>query len=364
VVAVVVEVVVPAGAIRPLSVSRARPRQTWPWSVAAVTVAGVAAAIGLAPSANATPDRGLSWLLVIGSAVHVAGTGWLFTFPDVRAHAAQHRARYVAAPLALVAAGGVVAVVVSTHDLAVALLGYFGWQFFHYQKQNLGLAAVTASSLGRASPTLSERNAILATGWAGIAALMLRPSTLQLPLHPHVGWYPALPLAVTDAGMVAGVVAGLVALARRPAEDRPLGFCAVYLLGLGFPLPIFVFSSPYAAVGGMTIAHGLQYLLLVGMVAAGPPSRRAAPTRLLPFAVLTLALGLLLSLASHLHSGDTVARAGYGAYLGVVMAHFVVDAGIWRLRDPFPRRFLAARIPDLLSPPKPPVGDASVHGVM
>jgi len=30
------------------------------------------------------------------------------------------------------------------------------------------------------------------------------------------------------------------------------------------------------------------------------------------------------------------------------MAHFVIDAGLWRLRDSFPRRFLASRTPYLL----------------
>jgi hypothetical protein len=38
----------------------------------------------------------------------------------------------------------------------------------------------------------------------------------------------------------------------------------------------------------------------------------------------------------------------FGAYLGAVMAHFVVDAGLWRLRDPFPRVFLARRVPYLM----------------
>jgi hypothetical protein len=37
-------------------------------------------------------------------------------------------------------------------------------------------------------------------------------------------------------------------------------------------------------------------------------------------------------------------------YLGVVMAHFVIDAGLWRLWDAFPRRFLTARMPYLLRP--------------
>jgi hypothetical protein len=30
------------------------------------------------------------------------------------------------------------------------------------------------------------------------------------------------------------------------------------------------------------------------------------------------------------------------------MTHFVVDAGLWRLRDEFPRRWLTERVPQLL----------------
>ena len=56
-------------------------------------------------------------------------------------------------------------------------------------------------------------------------------------------------------------------------------------------------------------------------------------------------LGLALSAASHLHSGGPVARAVYGAYLGVVMAHFVIDAGVWRLSEPFQRGYMARRFP-------------------
>jgi hypothetical protein len=34
-------------------------------------------------------------------------------------------------------------------------------------------------------------------------------------------------------------------------------------------------------------------------------------------------------------------RAVFGAYLGVVMTHFIADAGLWRMRARFPRQFLA-----------------------
>jgi len=133
----------------------------------------------------------------------------------------------------------------------------------------------------------------------------------------------------------------------------------VYLISLGFFLPVFAFRSPYAAVGGMTIAHGLQYLLLLGLVAAG---RRRAAGRALRLAVLAniaLAGGAVLSAASHLHGAAAAAgRLAFGAYLGAVMAHFVIDASLWRLRDPFPRAFLAARVPGLL-PGRSPAADGS-----
>lgn len=156
----------------------------------------------------------------------------------------------------------------------------------------------------------------------------------------------------TVAGLLfaAGAGSGVVALARRPAADRPAGFCAMYLMALLFSLPIFVFRSPYAAVGGMTIAHGFQYLLLVGLVAAG--NRRGTPRwlRLAGFANVALAGGALLRGASHLHGFPPVIRLVFGAYLGVVTAHFVIDAGFWRMRDPFPRAFLARHVPGLVPP--------------
>ena len=36
-------------------------------------------------------------------------------------------------------------------------------------------------------------------------------------------------------------------------------------------------------------------------------------------------------------------RAAFGAYLGLVMWHFVLDAGIWRLREPFQRQYMTER---------------------
>ena len=103
----------------------------------------------------------------------------------------------------------------------------------------------------------------------------------------------------------------------------------VYLISLGFFLPVFVLRSPYAAVGGMTIAHGLQYLLLLGLVAAGTAGRACGPGAAAgarPLANVALAGGAALNAASHLHGAAWAGRLAFGAYLGAVMAHFVIDA--------------------------------------
>lgn len=317
----------------------------WLWLTVIFTGGGIVAAVALAPRASAPPLRGLAWLLFLGSSVHVASTGWLYTLADVRAYSAQRPLRYRWVPVGLVLGGAATAAIASPAQLSWLLLAYFAWQFFHFHRQNLGMAALAASSHRVAPLTPTERGALTVAGGSGIVGLMARPALIQLRVDTHIGF-------LFDAGEIvfaAAVLTGLVALGRRPAPDRPAGVGTVYAMALLFSLPVFVFSSPYAAVGGMTIAHGLQYLLLVGLIAGG--GRRT--TRLRAVVVLGnigLVGGALLSGASHLHDAMPVVRLLFGAYLGVVMAHFVIDAGLWRMRDPFPRMFLARHLPALVPP--------------
>ncbi|MCU1657253.1 MAG: hypothetical protein JWO57_1909 [Pseudonocardiales bacterium] len=183
-------------------------------------------------------------------------------------------------------------------------------------------------------------------GLVGIAALLGHPDLLQIAGIHRQGW-------LFTAGAVVfllGVLVGGACLAGRPASDRPIEFAGVYLMSLLFFVPVFCFTSPYAAVAGLTIAHGLQYLLLVGFLAAKPTARSPASVGLLVLLNVTLALGVLLNWSSHLHSGASLGRAVFGIYLGLVSSHFVIDAGLWRLREEFPRTFLAERLPFLLRP--------------
>lgn len=313
------------------------PARAWLWLTVALTGGAFIVAVALAPPASAAPGRGLAWVLFAGSSVHVASTGWLYTLGDVRSYAASRPLRFWWAPAALVLSGALAAALLSPASLAWLLLPFFGWQFFHFTKQNLGMVALAASCAGVPSPRPAERRALLTAGLAGITA---HPALLQLRADPRLGaLFPVAALV-----FAAAVVAGVALLAQRPAAQRPAGFGVMYLMALLFSLPVFVFGSPYAAVGGMTVAHGMQYLLLVSLVAAGSGGRLV---RLAALCNMALLGGAALEKASHLHGAAPAERLLFGAYLGAVMAHFVIDAGLWRLRDPFPRAFLARRVPYL-----------------
>ena len=343
--------------------------RAWLWGTAALSAGAFAVAVALAPPASAPPAHGLDWVLFIASSGHVASTGWFYGNGEVRAHAARHPWRYARVPLILVLATAAAAAALPPRTMTWLLLPYFAWQFFHFQKQNLGLAALAAAACGAPSLTRAERRTSVAAGCAGIGGLLAHPALLQVAVNPGLG--AAFPAAAIAYGVAAS--GGLALFLRRRPADRPAGLAAPYLTAQVFFLPVFTFSSPCAAVGGLTIAHGAQYLLLMSLVGAGEGTRgstagRAAAgtastgmaraLRLTVLVTIVLLGGAALEAASHLHDGGWSVRVLYGMYLGVVMAHFVIDAGLWRLRDSFPRRFLASRLPYLLHPALGPANDA------
>jgi hypothetical protein len=338
--------------------------RSWAWGSGAATLAGLVTGVVLGsaePRSSAVVSfngaDGLGWLMFVGSSVHVAFTACLFGLPGVRSVARRHRWRCSWAPVGLIAVAAVISLLISPPMLAWGLLAVFSWQFWHYQKQNLGIVALAAAS--HLAPRLKrgERRAMKSAGAAGVGGLLAHPGLLGLQLRlPVAGlWTAALALFVISSGW------GLLLLARRPRPDRPANFSALYVASLLFWAPMFSFRSPYAAVGGMTIAHGLQYLLLGGLVMAGAEPGRGVRTGLALNAALVG--GALLSWASHLHGSPIPLRVLFGAYVGVLMAHFVVDAGLWRLRDPAARTFLGARVPALLPAGAVPVADGSAGDV-
>ncbi len=287
---------------------------------------------GLPPLAGAVPAWATALLIWLGGSGHVAGSFAFYFEPQARAFMIRERpGRFVWAPLGVIA---VVALAFATvHEAAVTaalVLVYWTWQVHHYSRQNMGVLAFLARA-ERRPVTPAELRALQLTDLAGITA--------SLPFLREFGVSMAAPWGawLHGAGAVFFIAAICVWLAERirsggQSRARDLGMVVLLL----FYLPLFLFDSFPLAVTGFATAHGVQYFLFLGCVARVPRDRQIRA--LAALAGCTLVLGAVLFL-----SGLSARGAFYGAGLGVVMAHFVIDAGMWRLREPFQRAYMAER---------------------
>ncbi len=320
-------------------------------SIAGVGVAAACSALLVLPALLAprtgSPGLALSSVLLVGTSMHVAATPWLFTVPDARRVAAAAPLRFLVIPLSLLGVGLALSSVLPTGSLEAVLLGLLTWQLVHFAKQNTGVVALCASACGVTGPTRPERRAIVATGWAGAAAIWANPHLVAVRLG---GLGPGLYVA-GPCVFAASLAVGVRALLRRPASQRPAGVVAVGVLALCFSAPLFASANPFAAAGGLALAHGAQYLALVGLVAAGPLSARRRWTRVAVLVNVSALGGLGLRAVSQLHGSLGASRALFGLYLGCYAAHFVVDAGLWRLSRPEARRFVLGALPFLSTRP-------------
>jgi hypothetical protein len=291
----------------------------------------------LAPGRGRGTSEFIGILVVVAYAGHVAVTGWLWTVPDVQETVRTHPMRLVAVPVALVLGAAMFALMLPGPLLGYALLGFFGWQFNHFQRQNLGLVQLIATKWAVEPLAQGERRLIALVGWCSMGGLIARPALLGVPtvaLSPHLTG-PLFGVAIT-AYTTCAIAACTVAIRRRRAAP----VAAAYLTAVLFVAPVFLFQTAQGAVAGMVVAHGLQYLWMVRC-----RSRQARVTVFRTgwhstLAVLAVAVvgGSSLEAISEVHSAQgSGLRILYGVYFGVVMAHFVIDGSLWR-RTTRPKR--------------------------
>jgi hypothetical protein len=284
----------------------------------------------LAPSRGRGTSEIIGILVVVAYAGHVAVTGWLWSVPDVRLTVRTQPMRLIGVPVSLVLVAAILAMVLPGHLLGCLLLGFFAWQFSHFQRQNLGLVKLIATKWAAEPLTNPESRLVAVAGWCAMGGLIARPSLLGLPtvVVPRLVAGPMFHLAMV-AYTTCTIAAVIVAIRRR----RAVPVAAAYLTSVLFVAPVFLFQSAQAAVAGMVVAHGLQYLWVVrcrSRQARMTESRTGWQNTLAVIAVAVLGGSMLTAISEvHLAQGS-VLNVLYGAYLGIVMAHFVVDGALWR----------------------------------
>jgi hypothetical protein len=277
--------------------------------------------------------RILGAITFIGANFHVAASGWFYTDRSLYSHFRAHKARYLIVPAVLIAGGAAFFQFAPPLPRSLLLAGFFSWQLWHYQKQNVGLLSFVAAGTDSVGVSIWERRTLMAAAIAGIAgyfslnAMGLREYDDILKLLHRVGGilYLAVPILFGIAWM------------KNPALRRNRLRLACLAFGALFFLPTFLFEDQISATLGYSLAHGLQYLVFMGFVAGGRPR----PASSIALVIAMGFVGAIVLNAAILAPGHmTLGYAFYGAFIGITMSHFVLDAGLWRLREPFQRRYM------------------------
>lgn len=286
--------------------------------------------------AHAVPDGSptlyvYGFLIFISTNFHVASTGWFLTDREMRAHLTAHPVRYAIAPAAVIAACIAGFQLIGPPASDGIVLVFVGWLLWHYQKQNLGLLSFVAAGTGGGPLSTWERRALALTAMAGIAGVFSAAQVAPAYLTKAAAVLHAIGAAIY---LLVPAVAAIAIFKTANLRTNRLRLF-FFLTGTAFYLPVFVFSDPVSAITGSAMAHGLQYLVFMGIV-SGSRQRSLLPVA----AMLAIATAGAFFLNHAAEAPGALALALKGLFVGGVMTHFIVDAGIWRLREPFQRGYM------------------------
>ena len=273
----------------------------------------------------------------VGGVCHVASTIYFYFDQDARVLMRQYKARFVALPLAAIAVSAAALVAGRQLDIADELVlwvffAHLVWLYYHYQKQNYGLLAFAAAASGGRAPQGTVNVLLLPPLAGGLATFpQLLAAGLERPI-PLESWLPLLHTAAWVVYALAAVLLLRIVLTHRALFSRPL-VQVFTLTAFAFYLPALLIGDLDYAFWSYAIAHGLQYLLMVGIVSAQTGRRLFA----LPIFVLSAIAGgwVLDRFGGH--------HALFICGILLTWVHFVLDARLWRMSEPLARQFLRRR---------------------
>jgi hypothetical protein len=276
-------------------------------------------------------------LVAVAGPGHVGLTSFFYADPQMRSFFRQNPTRYIRLPIFCAIASGIVWQTVPEIYTANFLLCFLIWQTYHYQRQNYGILCFLNASTGSKVPiTRLERTIVELSALAGILGMFKVSQIFSTTLvAPYMGYLYQIGLQI-----LCGVgVLVIVAIATIPAIRRSklrLGFLVICAV---FYLPTFIVNDPGAAIASYAYAHGIQYYVFMYFVAASH-RQHINDNRIILLVCAALTGITILTIMSDRPLWGDFSKFVFGMYLSLVMTHFMVDAGIWRLRGAFQRTYM------------------------
>lgn len=278
-------------------------------------------------------------LLLLMSTMHVGLTAFFYLDTEYRSHVAKHAGFYVFLPIVVILAAGATTSYFASAGVTYLQLFYHAWLLFHYGRQNYGVLAFTAVATNSGRPSTLERLSLHLAPIGGIlGAHQVFAHFNASVFAPYLEHSVRAGAVLTIAAIALAALSAVKQILNRTSPWRPL---MLVLLSL-FYLPTFFFDNYMQAVMSYAIAHALQYFVFMFFLAAG--ARGAAPGR----AIIVLALGALATWGMILLTREQslwgpILPFVTGAALGLIMWHFIMDAGFWRLSQTWQRERVRER---------------------
>jgi hypothetical protein len=248
--------------------------------------------------------------------------------------------------------------------VAAFMLAFVFYSTWHFGRQNVGIAAF-AARVGCNRPLEREERLVLNLGvvagllvsYRAFAPALMLPSELwpldlafAEPLLSRL-WY----LGVALYALLIPLVLVRVLMRRRRS---PFWTLTIYLGCVFFFLPAYLSDNALFLVTSWTVAHGLQYLVMLAFH-AGAAGRAQQGLRTFRPALtfgLSLVAGVGLWLLADRMAGvaDAImAKAMFAIIIALTLAHYWIDQYLWRFRTPARRAWLTRSFPFLGGAPEP-----------
>ena len=287
---------------------------------------------------------------------HIAITVYLYVDKKFVTIINNNKKRYIFAPIAIVLLSGFSFAIIPNNYSFLWLAVYFVWQNWHFGRQNYGLyALIAASETPNHKMTSVERfiiNFVIAVGALGAIFFVTSENifwhSYALELRQLCKYFTVISFFL---------VLGYILFNLKSFNIKKALFLLLTVL---FFAPQFLYSSLEVGFNVYSVSHSLQYLFIMSAVAFnvrnGEKTDKTSKLNTQFFSALTffsiiLIGGSILTIRGEFGSilgimtgSDIVQRFITGSLLGVVVAHFVVDAHAWRLRDTPQKDFAFERL--------------------
>jgi len=311
------------------------------------------------PATETAGIAGLRTLMLFLSTAHVPATLFFYTDKEFSNIVRSKPARYIYFPVLLIIVTGLLVAFSPVTTQAFVFLTFWGWQAFHYGRQNVGVYAfVCIAAKGRPAHRL-EKLAIDAGTICGILGTFKILGFNVSPVYLH--GFEELLYQLGRYGLFGVAAFSLFVYARNFQETTLLKSIFFFTLVFFF-LPIWLSDNINVTFFSYAIAHGLQYITFMSVVSmnSGPDAHRLRfPYRSVGKLLLFLLLvGFIFYRAEDLRAFELIRSSSIlarsvdflvGAILGATMAHFVIDAGAWRLSKVAQRAYMSKRFDFLLN---------------